>query len=99
MTQENPTSFDQQLRQTVLEHLATCQPDGLEDLHVGVMNGIVHLAGQAQTVENRQRAASLVEQIPGVRGVVNRIDAPGAPSPGRTIHLDIHASQENQGKT
>lgn len=99
MTQDTPTSFDQQLRLAVLEHLAACQPDGLSGLHVGVLNGIVHLAGNAPTVESRQRAASLVKQIPGVRGVVNRIDAPGAPSPGRTIHLDIHASQENQGKT
>ena len=95
MTQENPTSFDQHLRQAVLAHLAACQPDGLEDLHVGVMNGIVHLAGQAQTVENRQRAASLAEQVAGVRGVVNRIAAPGAPSPGRTIHLDLDLNKEN----
>jgi len=32
--------------------------------------------------------------VQGVRGVINRIEAPGAPSPGRSINLNIENKKE-----
>jgi hypothetical protein len=37
----------------------------------------------------RFAAEEFARQMPGVRGVVNRIEAPGAPSPAREINLDL----------
>ena len=65
----------------------TVQP--LPNLRVGVLNGIVHLAGVVDSLPERGAAEELAGQVPGVRGVVNRIEAPGAPSPAREINLDL----------
>lgn len=65
---------------------------GLEkDLHlrVGVLNGFVHLAGTVNSKDTRIKVEELVAKIKGVRGVVNRIEAPGSPHPARIIHLDL----------
>ncbi len=59
------------------------------DLRVGVLNGIAHLAGKVDSLEVRDAAENLAKNARGVRGVVNRIEAPGAPPPARTIHLDL----------
>ncbi len=48
----------------------------------------------AASTEERLIAAELAGGIHGVRGVVNRIEAPGAPTPGRTIHLDLPSEKE-----
>jgi osmotically-inducible protein OsmY len=80
---------DEQLRHEVLEVL---QSKGLLDaagLRVGVLDGIVHLAGDASSREAWEAVEQIVSSVSGVRGVVNRIQAPGAPSPTRTIQLEF----------
>jgi osmotically-inducible protein OsmY len=56
---------------------------------VGVLNGVAHLAGAVDALAIRTAAEELVQRMEGVRGVVNRIEAPGAPSPAREINLDL----------
>lgn len=46
-----------------------------------------HLAGLVNSIKTRILAAELAEVVEGVRAVVNRIEASGAPSPARTDHL------------
>ena len=58
-------------------------------LRVGVLNGFVHLTGAVDSNDTRSMAEKLVAKIRGVRGVVNRIEAPGSPNPARIIHLDL----------
>jgi hypothetical protein len=48
------------------------------------------------SIETRILAAELVGEITGVRGVVNRIEAPDAPSPARTINLNLQNEKENK---
>jgi osmotically-inducible protein OsmY len=82
-------SQDEQLRQEVLNAL---QSKGLLDvsgLRVGVLDGIVHLAGDASSRAAWEAVEQIVSSVNGVRGVVNRIQAPGAPSPSRTIQLEF----------
>jgi hypothetical protein len=62
-------------------------------VRVGVLNGIAHLAGTVDSLAERTAVEDLVRGILGVRGVVNRIEAPGAPNPARTINLDIPPDQ------
>jgi osmotically-inducible protein OsmY len=78
------------LRSEILSQFASDERIANLNLHVGVANGIVHLAGVVSSIEIRTTAADLVKDVLGVRGVVNRIEAPGAPSPGRSINLDIN---------
>jgi len=59
------------------------------DLHVGVLNNIAHLAGKVDSLAKRAVAEEIAQSVVGVRGVVNRIEAPGAPSPARTVHLNL----------
>ena len=80
---------DDNLRTAVLARFAEEDNTAFANLRVGVLNGIVHLAGIVSSLETWTIAAELAGAVPGVRGVVNRIEAPGAPSPARTIHLDI----------
>jgi len=56
---------------------------------VGVLNGIAHLAGCAPSTDVWAAAEQVTASIPGVRGIVNRIEAPGAPSPARTVNLNL----------
>ena len=90
----HPTS-DQSLRQAILTVLAADDRTAGADLRVGVLNGIAHLAGTVDTLEKRAAAEELAGQLPGVRGVVNRIEAPGAPSPARPVNLNLD-HQSNQ---
>jgi osmotically-inducible protein OsmY len=94
MTIERNSISDEKLRKTILVRIAEDDRIAFANLRVGVMDGIVHLAGVVTSVEARIVAAELAEGVPGVRGVVNRIEAPGAPSPGRTIHLDLSTKKE-----
>lgn len=80
---------DEHLRSKVVAALAENAQTNHLSLRVGVMNAIVHLGGNAPSQELWQLAEQIAAATPGVRGVVNRIEAPGAPPPTRTIHLDI----------
>ena len=91
----NPTS-DESLRKAILARFAADPRTAFTNLRVGVLNGVAHLAGIVPSIETRIAAAELVGEIPGVRGVVNRIEAPGAPSPGRTINLDLTGFDKQQ---
>lgn len=79
---------DKRLRAAVLLALARDADLAPLDLRVGVLNAIVHLCGSAPTPALWERASRIAGDVPGVRAVVNRISAPGAPNPIRTIHLD-----------
>ena len=94
MTQDPLTSTNEELRTAILACFAADKRVAGTNLRVGVANGIVHLAGSSASPEVRIAAAELAGGIPGVRGVVNRIEAPGAPNPGRTIHLDLPNEKE-----
>ncbi|HET7010196.1 MAG TPA: BON domain-containing protein [Anaerolineales bacterium] len=80
---------DDHLRAAVLRALSTePQTEGL-NLRIGVLNGVVHIGGDVASGETRALAETICGQVAGVRGVVNRIQAPGAPIPSRTIHVDL----------
>lgn len=80
---------DARLRAAILASLACDSRLANADLRVGVLNGIAHLAGEVASLAERAAVEELARQEPGVRGVVNRIAAPGAPNPGREINLDL----------
>ncbi len=92
MTHDEQSPSDDDLRAAILACFAADKRTASAHLRVGVLNGIVHLAGVVTSPGTWDAAAELAESVPGVRGVVNRIEAPGAPSPARTIHLDIPSS-------
>lgn len=89
---------DEKLRAEILAKFATDDLTAYANLRAGVLNGIAHLAGVATSIETRIRAAELAEDVPGIRGVVNRIEAPGAPSPSRAIHLEPTLQKERKGE-
>jgi osmotically-inducible protein OsmY len=78
---------DEKLRAAILSRFAADDRTAYANLRVGVLNGIVHLAGVVNSIETRLLAAELAEGVPAIRGVVNRIEAPGAPSPSRIVNL------------
>jgi hypothetical protein len=89
MTTPPISTLDEKLRTAILARFASDDRIAFANLRVGVLNGIVHLAGVVNSIETRILAAELAEETEGVRGVVNRIEAPGAPRPDRTINLDL----------
>lgn len=95
MAQELHIYSDHNIRKTILAKFAADEHTAFADLRVGVLNGIVHLAGVVTALEIRIAAAELAEDVPGVRGIVNRIEAPGAPSPARTVHLNLKNDKGN----
>jgi osmotically-inducible protein OsmY len=86
---------DDSLRRTIIARFSCDNRTAYANLRVGVVNGIVHLAGVVSSIEIRIAAAELAGDVPGVRGVVNRIEAPGAPSPGRRINLYLQNKRGN----
>ncbi len=78
---------DDSLRAAILAAFAADSRIAAETLRVGVLNSIAHLAGMVDTLAKRAAAEELAGLVPGVRGVVNRVEAPGAPSPARTVNL------------
>lgn len=89
MSHQDPPASDENLRAAILALLAADSRTAHAALRVGVLNGIAHLAGAVDSPAQRASAEALAGQAPGVRGVVNRIEAPGAPSPAREINLDL----------
>jgi hypothetical protein len=81
--------FDENLRAAVVKALAADTNTAPLNLRVGVLNAVAHLGGSVPVQELRKLAEEIAAKVPGIRGVVNRIDAPGAPAPGRIIHLDL----------
>ncbi len=94
MTQAQTSIPDENLRAAILAEFASEGQIAAANVRVGVLNGIVHLAGMVDSLAERAAVEELVRGIPGVRGIVNRIEAPGAPSPSRTIHLDLSPNQK-----
>jgi osmotically-inducible protein OsmY len=88
MARHAPLPSDESLRAAILALFAADSCTASADLHVGVLNGIVHLAGEVSSLKVRLAAAKLAGEVAGVRGVANRIEAPGAPSPSRRIDLN-----------
>ena len=84
-----PSIPDESLRTTILAELAVDDRTASADLRVGVLNSIVHLAGRVDSLAKRSAAEEIAQRVDGVRGVVNRIEAPGAPSPAREINLNL----------
>lgn len=84
-----PPTSDESLRTAILAKLAIDERTAGVELRVGVLNRIAHLAGRVDTLVERAAAEEIAQRVDGVRGVVNRIEAAGAPSPGRTVNLDL----------
>lgn len=90
MTYESQFPPDERIHKAILAIFAIDKQNAFTSLRVGVMNGVVHLAGVVTSPEVRCAAEELAGSVPGVRGVVNRIEAPGAPRAARTVNLDLH---------
>lgn len=82
-------TVDEDLREAVRATLAADPFLAPLDLRIGVLNAVVHLGGLAPSAILRDRAERVAAGVSGVRGVANRIEAPGAPSPMRTIELSL----------
>lgn len=81
------STTDEILREAVMRAIAADPGLAAGELRVGVLNAVAHLAGRVADKGLWDRAAAVAASVAGVRGVVNRIDAPGAPSPARTVRL------------
>jgi osmotically-inducible protein OsmY len=99
VTRITESTSDESLRAKILEIFFADSRTNWVNLRVGVLNGIAHLAGTVDSVEMRFAAEEFARQMPGVRGVVNRIEAPGAPSPAREINLDLKDENERRKNT
>lgn len=91
-----PEPNDRLLRDAVLRALMSDTVLASLELHVGTSRGVVHLSGRAPTLEVRARAEQVVTSIAGVRAVVNRIEAPGAPCPSRIINLNFSRKKKQE---
>ncbi len=89
MLPKNIVNSDKKMRESILAFFAADKRTKSVDLRVGVMNGIAHLAGTVDSLMIRNSAEEIARNVKGIRGVVNRIDAPGAPNPSRVINLEI----------
>jgi osmotically-inducible protein OsmY len=89
MAHSQTLSSDESLRAAILLLFAADARTASADLRVGVLNGIAHLAGIVPSLNVRDAAEELAKSVCPVRGVVNRIEAPGAPSPARTVNLTL----------
>jgi len=85
----SPFKSDENVRSAILAEFSVDERIAHAHVRVGVLNGIAHLVGEVDTLVERTAAEDIARQVKGVRGVVNRIAAPGAPSPAREINLDI----------
>ncbi len=91
--QNSSAISDKVLRAAILAEFCRHDSTARAGLRVGVLNGIAHLAGRVDALEMRTAAEEIVQCVDGVRGVVNRIEAPGAPSPARTINLNLSSQK------
>ena len=86
---EDSSNTDESRRNAILAAFAADERIAAENLRVGVLNSIAHLAGKLDSLSKRALAEELANHVPGIRGVVNSIESPGAPSPARIINLDL----------
>ena len=98
MTNAPAQNTDEKLRAAILSCFAADERTAYANLRVGVLNGIAHLAGVVTSIEIRNAAAELAQNIPGVLAVANRIEAPDAPSPARIINLNLKKSDRLKPK-
>jgi osmotically-inducible protein OsmY len=96
MTNTPIKNSDDKMRAVILSRFAADNRTAYANLRVGVLNGIAHLTGVVTSIETRILAAELAEEVTGVRGVVNRIEAPGAPSPARTVNLNLEEGNTDE---
>jgi osmotically-inducible protein OsmY len=96
MTKDHDQFSDEKLREAILTRFAMNDRTASANLRVGVRNGIAHIAGVVPSLEIYIVAAEITKVVPGVRGVVNRIEAPGAPSPARTVNLDLQGKKRKR---
>ncbi len=89
MTEPTVPMTDEYLRAAILAAFGADSRTRSAGLRAGVLNGVVHLAGDVDSLATRSAAEELAKQVRGVRGVVNRINAPGAPSPARAVTIDL----------
>ena len=89
---------DDSLRLAVIAALTKDKRGVVDNLRVGVINGVAHLSGTVPTIATWELAQETASQVPGIRGVVNRLEAPGAPPPGRVINLDLPKQDSDQSK-
>jgi osmotically-inducible protein OsmY len=86
-------STNEKLRQAVLDALkkglSGKEQLGELEIRVGVLKGVVHLGGSVKSLAAWDKAQEIAAKVPGIRGVVNRIEALGAPAPSRIINLDL----------
>lgn len=82
-------SPDDELREAVNRALAADPGTAALEVRVGVLNAVVHLAGRVASEGLWHHVQAVAAGVAGVRGVVNRIEAPGAPSPSRTIDIPL----------
>lgn len=88
-----PAISDESLRTAILAKLAIDKRTASAELRVGVLNDIAHLVGRVDISMKRTAADEIAHGVDGVRGVVNRIDASGAPSPARTINQNLRSKK------
>jgi osmotically-inducible protein OsmY len=74
---ENQLTIDEELTLTVAHQLGYAALMQGEQMGVNVQHGFVYLSGTASSATIRQVAAQLAADVPQVRGVINRIQAPG----------------------
>ncbi len=89
-----PSNLDEELRAAIPAALAADNRTAGVDLSVGVLNGITHLAGTVGSLVIHTAAEELAIHVRGIRGVVNRIESPGAPSPARTVNLNLKNEEQ-----
>ena len=97
LPQQNKPS-DTELRKKIMDLFSANNSHIFANLRVGVMHGIVHLAGYVDSLTSRAMAEEMVLTLHTVRGVVNRIEAPDAPSPARSIQLNLTDSRKNDNE-
>ena len=89
------SSSDDSIRAAILVALKNDVRTAKAELRVGVLYGVAHLAGSVEDLATRSAVEELTWCIEGVRGVANRIEAPGAPSSAREITLDLINHKQN----
>ena len=87
---------DEDLRQEIIAKLAADERTAGSALRVGVLNAVAHLAGEVDSLEVRNAAEEIAYSVAHIRGVANRIQAPGSPEPARTIHLNLNEPNKDE---